>query len=306
MHNISMQAINALLQELKPITPVPTGLSPHIKRDTTIRALVFDIYGTLLVSESGDIHESIMSKNILKRALTAGNVNITVPDGFTEQEILRDLMNLHFDSIKTFHEEHKANGVPHPEVDIIEICRRVLQEGEKRQWLSCPKTTRYATIMFIFELLSNRIGPMPHLKETIYKLNQKNIPLGIVSNAQFYTPILLNYYLNNELKETETVPPFDTDICVFSYQLLRAKPDVRIFEHIVPALKEKYQLSPQQVLYVGNDMLNDVYTAQQAGFKTALFAGDKLSLRWRKDRPLVAKCKPDYMITDLRQLSEII
>ena len=59
-------------------------------------------------------------------------------------------------------------------------------------------------------------------------------------------------------------------------------------------------------LYIGNDMLNDIYPAKNAGFNTALFAGDARSLRLRKD---VAECKnlsADLVITDLIQLLDYI
>ena len=39
---------------------------------------------------------------------------------------------------------------------------------------------------------------------------------------------------------------------------------------------------------------------------TVLFAGDKRSLRWREGDPLVEGCKPDAVITDLRQIAELI
>ena len=44
----------------------------------------------------------------------------------------------------------------------------------------------------------------------------------------------------------------------------------------------KNGVAPGEVLYVGNDMLNDVYAAGQVGFRTALFAGDQRSLRMRQ------------------------
>ncbi|MDZ7774545.1 MAG: HAD hydrolase-like protein [Bacteroidales bacterium] len=80
-------------------------------------------------------------------------------------------------------------------------------------------------------------------------------------------------------------------------------PDSYLYKSIIPNLKNKYGLEPQEALFIGNDMLNDVYAANKAGFKTALFAGDKRSLRWRKDR--IGSLKPDY-VTELQQLNRII
>ena len=56
------------------------------------------------------------------------------------------------------------------------------------------------------------------------------------------------------------------------------------------------------VLYVGNDMLNDIFPAQKEGFKTGLFAGDVRSLRLRSDEPVCENLSADIVITDLVQL----
>jgi putative hydrolase of the HAD superfamily len=65
-------------------------------------------------------------------------------------------------------------------------------------------------------------------------------------------------------------------------------------------------IQPVAVLYVGNDMLNDIYPANAIGFQTALFAGDRRSLRLRKDDPRCAALSPDLVVTDLGQLEQYI
>jgi len=65
-------------------------------------------------------------------------------------------------------------------------------------------------------------------------------------------------------------------------------------------------IMPGNVLYVGNDMLNDIYTAHNSGFQTCLFAGDRRSLRLRTDRPECASLKPDAIIKELNQLTDMI
>lgn len=37
----------------------------------------------------------------------------------------------------------------------------------------------------------------------------------------------------------------------------------------------KANISPRETLYVGNDLINDIAPAQNAGMQTALFTGDK-------------------------------
>lgn len=65
---------------------------------------------------------------------------------------------------------------------------------------------------------------------------------------------------------------------------------------------DKWSISPGSTLYVGNDMLNDIHPAKSVGFQTALFAGDKRSLRIRREHPLCKNISPDLILTDLKQL----
>ena len=148
---------------------------------------------------------------------------------------------------------------------------------------------------------------MPFMKETILRLREQKIPIGIISNAQFYTPVIMNYFLNNEVdEENENIKYFDPDLSVFSYQEKIGKPSVVLYKKAMKACQEKYKLQSHEILFVGNDMLKDIYPAQAVGMRTALFAGDTRSLRLREDDPRTSKLNPDYTIDSLEQIKEII
>jgi len=125
--------------------------------------------------------------------------------------------------------------------------------------------------------------------------------MGIISNAQFYTPLLFNWYLESEPEDLG----FFTDLIIFSYQEGHAKPSGMLFDIAVERLNQ-YNISPQSVVYVGNDMLNDIYPADRVGFQTALFAGDARSLRLRDNDPRCSAVSANIVITDLIQLTDYI
>ncbi len=45
-------------QQCRPLAPIATGEEPVLQQLTGIRAVMFDVYGTLLISSSGDIDAS--------------------------------------------------------------------------------------------------------------------------------------------------------------------------------------------------------------------------------------------------------
>jgi putative hydrolase of the HAD superfamily len=53
-------------------------------------------------------------------------------------------------------------------------------------------------------------------------------------------------------------------------------------------------------------MLKDIWCAAQAGFKTALFAGDRRSLRKREDDERCKNHRPDAVVTELAQIPPML
>ena len=98
---------------------------------------------------------------------------------------------------------------------------------------------------------------------------------------------------------------FDKDLCIWSYKYGHAKPSEFLFQILLDKLKKKYNISADEVLYVGNDMLNDIFTASSAGCKTALFGGDIRSLRLRNKNEQCIGLTSDMIITDLLQIKDL-
>jgi putative hydrolase of the HAD superfamily len=152
-----------------------------------------------------------------------------------------------------------------------------------------------------FELIVNSVYPMPKLEKMLSACRHQNILMGVISNAQFYTPYLFKWFLNSDLNDLG----FDPDLVFYSYRFEVAKPSPVLFRIAAEKLEAK-GIPPSCVLYLGNDMLNDIYPAKDTGFQTALFAGDKRSLRLRSDDPRCKNLSADLVITDLSQLIRCI
>jgi putative hydrolase of the HAD superfamily len=196
------------------------------------------------------------------------------------------------DRFKKTIEQHHARlikaGNPHPEVVIEDVWQACLPFEDMAQ------VKRFA---IAFETLTNPVWPMPHLKELLHYCRQSGIVLGIISNAQFYTPYLFRWAFNRDMHQLG----FDPDLVFFSYQHAIAKPGPLLFSMASEKL-QRYHVTPRQTAYIGNDMRNDMLPAHETGFQTVLFAGDKRSLRLRKNDARCAAYQPDVIITGLHQL----
>ena len=266
------------------LEPLPTGMQPSGRITHPLKCLIFDIYGTLLISGSGDVGtamQTIRKDERLKQLLL--EYNIYRPLG----EVLNDF----FDAIAEQHSLLKAIGIDYPEIKIDHLWMQVLK------W-HCVDTARCFALAF--ELIANPVYPMPGLQQLIEK-DRGDCILGMISNAQFYTPMLLERFFNASLEKIG----FEKDLLLFSYQTEYAKPSEHLFALAKNRL-ERRGIDPGKTLYVGNDMLNDILPAKNIGFKTALFAGDRRSLRLREDDARCQGVKPDIVITELSQLMEYL
>lgn len=299
-----MISIKNWLEKVEEISPLPTDAIPVIKRLDEVKALIFDIYGTLLISSSGDIDQATISPANLREAFSGAGYQINL-NTVNQEERLRFLLAEFVKLIKIHQEKHVRSGRKFPEVDIRLVWEDLINLGIEEKIISKTNESDPDRLTFIFELLSNRVYPMPGFRDIIRYLRDQNYPLGIISNAQFYTPIVMNYFLTGEVNERETVTGFDPELTVFSYRLFKAKPDKSLFTQLLGMLKEKYGIEPGESVFIGNDMYKDIYPAHQAGMKTILFAGDQRSLRLRKEKPEVDGLVPDVIITELKQLKEV-
>ncbi|MDM8516426.1 HAD family hydrolase [Desulfobacterales bacterium HSG16] len=271
--------LSHIRSHIQPLEPVFTGqkASGVLKHD--IFAVLFDIYGTLLISASGDIDSASYDDCNLRYLFDRYNIGISV----------RKLREKLVRAIKKEHALLKIQGIDFPEVDIVKIWKEITYDT--------LASNRVKDFVLEYELITNPVWPMPNLKKTIEAFNQRRMPMGIISNAQFYTPLILEAILESRIEDCGICP----DLVFFSYIFSYAKPSEFMFDAAASALKQ-LNILPKNVLYVGNDMLNDILPAKKTGFQTALFAGDMRSLRLREDNFQTKDVFPDLVITDLFQL----
>ncbi len=266
---------------LNHLAPLPTSLMPQGRLQEKIKCVLFDIYGTLFISESGDI--SLADK----KSLQIDQIKQLLAK-YAIRKAPQTLLGEFYQAIKTRHQELRQQGVDFPEVNIDRIWMKVL-----------PQDARNIARQFAveFELIINPVYPMPNLARMLSACRHQGISMGIISNAQFYTPYLFRWFLDLDLKDLA----IDPELVFYSYRYEVAKPSPALFKIAAEKLKAK-GISPSSVLYLGNDMLNDIFPAKATGFQTALFAGDNRSLRLRSDDPRCKNLRADLVITDLIQL----
>lgn len=289
------------IQLSTPMQPEQTGTEPKLRLLQGIRAVVYDFYGTLFISGVGDIgiDDGASDAKLLKQALLGSGVEIQSPDaGKAGFEKYNRIVNREITRLKN-------EGIPWPEPDIRTVWKDVLQEMFRENLVSgSADISDLARRMSVeFEARMNPVWPMPDAADTLSWFRDRNILQGIISNSQFYTPIVLEALTGRSLDNLG----FDRRLLHWSYEEKMKKPGLDFYRNYLKKVRSADEsLSASEILFVGNDMLKDVYPAASVGMKTALFAGDRRSLKWRTEDERCKNLEPDLVITSLGQLKECV
>jgi putative hydrolase of the HAD superfamily len=276
-----MDAVAYIRTTMRPMHPVPTGLAPHLPTIGGIAAVVFDIYGTLIISAAGDIDAITEEERETDSILDEFGVS---PAYFDE---------LYQSTVERHQAARRLHGIAYPEVEIREVWAEVLES----LCLTPGDAGAIEEVALRYECGKNPVWTMPGAGRVIRAIRADGKKLGIVSNAQFYTLPVIEGLFGAGLDEMG----FDPALQVFSYREREGKPSRRLYE-ILAERAGAMGIAPDAVFYLGNDITKDVLPARELGFRTGLFAGDARSLRLGGLSVEEATATADAVITDLAQL----
>jgi putative hydrolase of the HAD superfamily len=287
-------------QVSRPLKPIDTGTSPRLTTLSDIRVIAYDFYGTLFLSGVGDIgvDDGKYDSEALLEALQSADISVTnSAAGNRGFQIYNNVVEKMIDDLKD-------KGIEYPEPDIRQVWFRVLQQLREQELISGPVSDKVAERISVeFEARMNPVWPVPDAVQTLLYFKEKGFAQGIISNSQFYTPVVLEALSGYSLEHLG----LHHELLHWSYEENMKKPGLTFYRNFIRKLHSfDSTISPSDVLYVGNDMLKDIYPAHKLGMKTALFAGDQRSLKWRKEDDRCKNLQPDLIITKFDQLQECV
>jgi FMN phosphatase YigB (HAD superfamily) len=234
------------------------------KRNVTIRAVLCDIYKTLLdVGPPPDDAGQRWEK--LCRAALPQTASIPLAEFVGTAETV----------IKREHAVAKAAGIPFPEIFWPAVAREA--------WPALSTLNSRALGDFLFEhaQVQRVVRLMPGAAEVLRSLVKRNVRLGVVSNSQPYTLRELDAaFATAGLSRAMFAP----DLSFLSFEHGFSKPDPHVFR-ILTARLEAQGISPEETLMVGDRLDNDIEPARAHGWQTWQLVSTKhneASGNWRE------------------------
>jgi FMN phosphatase YigB (HAD superfamily) len=259
-----------------------------IRTARTPRVVFWDVYGTLIEPEWGDLQQRLrqrLSPVAFREALDAG--------GLDTSSYVKDVDRVFLALIEEAHSWGRRNGQRQPEVVVENIWQKLVYLVLPGQWTSIDQA-RY--IAAWYELSTNRTRLRPGAVDAIVRLNEMGFTQGILSNSQFYTPEILRYLLGDRAWSA-----FDPDLLLWSFEMGAAKPDPAPFARARALLRAR-GLGPHQVILVGDSAENDVAPAKAWGWKSARVLPSKDTEGEPSSGEADQRRTPDFECRDLAEL----
>jgi len=279
-----------------------------------VRAVVADVYGTMVNYwrpgfEARDTREALLVEafsGVVDRfgmGETLAAINPADPPAKTLCDFYNGLLAIN-------RQKSAGDGAALPEVRVEEVWsviammlkRNGYDADARAPWRGGPADFARC-LAYTYNFLSMGRELYPGVSNALKKLKDGNIALGILSDAQFYTPIDLTLMLRDQSggKVIDYCELFDTDLTFLSCEYGFVKPSETLYRRLFDALYE-YQITPEQTVIVGNDLTTDIAPAAALGMRTALFCGDDLMVFGRGADGAV----PDIVFYEWEELPEML
>jgi FMN phosphatase YigB (HAD superfamily) len=212
-----------------------------------IRAVIFDIYGTLL-----DIGPPPPDADVRWQRLFREMLHIEPSRTRLEFAVASSKV------IARHHEAARARDISWPEVDWPSVVTEVVPE--------LAQLPRHGQEEFLFRQI--QIGHTTLMTaETaaaLRWLSECQWPLGLASNAQAYTVRELHEALGSHGLGMDL---FERGLCFWSFEHGFSKPDPHVFQILTARLAAR-GIPPDQILMVGDREDNDIKPAASHGWQT--------------------------------------
>ena len=202
-----------------------------------------------------------------------------------------------------------SGGEKYPEVQAERAWDDIVKKLQQKEYtfdaLTYGSLDDYAKKMaYFFHASIQGSGPYPGAVDAVRMIAEGGRAQGLLADGQAFTAAQLQRCMKVQDPDFETDAYFPAVMRFISGERKAKKPSETLFKLAAQAAAAK-GIAPGEVLHVGSNLARDIAPAKKAGFRTALFAGDKNSVAATPEQLKDPATRPDVMITELTQVLEV-
>ena len=241
------------------------------------KGVCFDFYNTLvrIVDDESQKENFEMVRDYLIEKL--GCREHSVPNAI-------QIRDMYFHEIDVVNHRNMST-CEHPDVDLVSIWRSVLtKEIVPPDTFSTPDgEKKLIELLLVFRASAIKIfEPIEDAVETLRILKERDITVGILSDAQ-------PAYFEREFLKSGIINIADFHVLSTDHGI--RKPSEDLFNEVLKHL----ELSPDEIVFVGDDMFRDIFGAKRIGM-SSVYIPSEHGISYYED------CKPDEVIRSIGDL----
>jgi FMN phosphatase YigB (HAD superfamily) len=294
-----------------PPPPHPPKAKPKLKRMPEIRAVVWNLYGTLLNIFSGQLLFEHPQKFVMDIALDKTVQEFKMWGSMTRKPGQpAEYMGAMYRRVLEDLRMAPSRNEKHPEIRAERVWEEIVKKLQKKDYqydavFYGPLGELGRKIAYFFHASLQGTGCYDGAAHALEYVQQSGIRQGLLADAQGFSLVQLKRGLAQQNCATPIDLLFDRALRSLSCEVGGKKPSENLVKHCVKHLAS-LGITPAQTLHVGARLELDLAPAKKLGMKTALFAGDKESLQATPEQLKDPALKPDVMLTELPQIAEIV
>ena len=294
-----------------PPAPEPVKAKPHLTRLPEVRAVLWNVYGTLLNIAGGELWFEHPQPFVMSVALDKTIQEFKMwgsmsrkpgqPSEYLQQLYARELIE---------QRTVPGGGERYPEVASERLWESLLKKLLQKDYRfdagffgSLNEFSR--KVAYFFHASLQGTACYKRAAQALRYVAEAGLAQGLLADGQCFTLVQLQRGLAAQGPEARLEGLLSDGLTVLSHEARARKPSERLFRQALSALSER-GIAPNQVLHVGSRLQQDLVPARRLGMRTALFAGDRGSLLATAEQLNQPASRPDVLLTKLKQIADVV
>jgi hypothetical protein len=289
----------------------PPKARPHLVRLPEVRAVLWNVYGTLLAIPGGDLAFEHPQPFVMSSALDKTIQEFKMWGSMSRKPGQpSDYLHSVYKQLLTEQRAVPGGTERYPEVAADRlweaIIKRLLQKDYKFDAGFFGSLNEFSRkVAYFFHASLQATACYAGAAQAMRHVIDSGLGQGLLADGQCFTPVQLGRGLAAQDDSAKVDELLTEGLVTLSYEVRGRKPSERLFRQALDALTAK-GLAPSEVLHVGARIQQDLVPARRLGMRTALFAGDKASLQATPEQLKEPMSRPDVLLTELSQLAEVV
>jgi FMN phosphatase YigB (HAD superfamily) len=283
---------------------------PHLARLGGLRAVLWNVYGTLVAIPGGELFyehpvgfvmSAALEKTIQEFKMWA---SMSRKPGQPSEYLAQIYAQLLLEN------QAALPGEKYPEVAVEKVWEAILMRLMQKEYKfdvsffgSLNELSR--KVAYFFHASLQGTAAYPGAAAALNHVHGAGLAQGLLADGQCFTTVQLQRGVAAQDPAVKLETVLDKGLIALSFELRGKKPSERLFRHSLQQLQAK-GIEADEVLHVGSRLAQDIGPAKRLGMRTALFAGDRASLHASADQLKDHAFRPDVLLTDLDQIAEVV